>query len=72
MIWLGGGLVVFVVGGDRLQVLGFKHLVAIQAAYVVDPIASRHNLGSRVWAGLHNGDYPYSKHVNWLVKPPKF
>ena len=50
---LGGGLVVFVVDRNRLEVLGFKYLVAIQAANVVDPIASRHNLGPRVLAGLH-------------------
>ena len=64
-------MVVFVEGRDGFQVLGFKHLVAIQAAYVVDPIASRHNLGPRVWARLHKWRLPYSKHAGGLVKPPK-
>ena len=54
-VWLGGGggFVVFVVGRNGLQVFGFEHLVAIQAADVVNAIASRHDFGSRVLAVLH-------------------
>ena len=72
-IQLSGGLVVFVVDRNRFQVFGFEHLVTIQAANVVDPVSSRHNFGSRMLAGLHRWRYlfPYSKHANKVVKPPK-
>ncbi len=51
---LGGGLIVFVVGGkDGFQVLGFEHLVAIQASNVVHPVTPGQHFSSGVVAGLH-------------------
>jgi len=38
------------------EVFGFKNLVTIQAADIVDPVAPRQNLGTTVIAGLHSRD----------------
>jgi hypothetical protein len=52
--WLGGRLIVLVVGrDDGLQVFGFEHLVAIHAAHIVYAIASGQHFGAGVIAGLH-------------------
>ena len=50
---LGGGLVVFLVGGHGFQIVRFEYLVAFQAPDIIDPVAPRQNLGTTVIAGLH-------------------
>jgi hypothetical protein len=70
---LGSWLVVFVVGGnDGFEVFGFEHLVAIQASHIVHTVTSGQYFRTGVIAGLHRKrDYPHSKHVESVVKPPK-
>jgi hypothetical protein len=46
-----GGDLLFVVDRDRLQVLGFKYLAAIEALHVVHSVSARKVLGAVVIAG---------------------
>ena len=61
----GGGFFVLV-DGHRFQVLGFKNLVAVEAADVIDPVPPRHHLGPTV--GAEHTKYPYSMRVRGCVK----
>jgi hypothetical protein len=44
----------FVVDRSRIQILGFKDLVAIQAPDVIDPVAAIEQFGPLVLATLHS------------------
>jgi len=46
-------LIVFVVDGHRLKILGFEHLIAIEAPDIIYPVASRQNLGTAMLAEWH-------------------
>jgi len=46
-------LIVLVVNGDGLKILGFEHLIAIEAPNIIYPVASRQNLGTAMLADLH-------------------
>jgi hypothetical protein len=45
-----------VVNGNGLQILFFKNLIAIQASYIVNAIATVEELDSLVLATLHSGN----------------
>jgi hypothetical protein len=49
----GCGLIVLVVDGNRLKILGFEHLIAIEATHIIYPVASRQNLCTAMLAELH-------------------
>jgi len=51
----GSWLVVLIVNGHGFQVFRLKHLVAIQASDVIDPIAPRQDFGSGMLA-IHKGE----------------
>ncbi len=71
----GGSVALFLVvgGGDWFDILVLENLVAIQTAEIIDTVAARDNLGSRVLAqGFHkDGRYPHFIRAGGLVKPPK-
>jgi hypothetical protein len=46
-------LIVLVVNGDGLEILGFEHLIAIEAPDIIYSVASRQNLGTAMLADLH-------------------
>ena len=72
-VLLGGVFVVFVVYRNGLEVFCFEDLVTIQAANVVDAIATRHDLGPRVLAGLHKKRlFPILSKRIALSSPRKF
>jgi hypothetical protein len=48
-----GRLVVLVVGRNRLQVLGFEYLVAIEATEVIHAISPGENLGTAMITDVH-------------------
>lgn len=64
-------IVFFVGGGHGFKVFRFKHLVAIQAPDIVDPVAPRQDFGFGMLTDLHrrSEDYPYSKGTDFFVKP---
>lgn len=48
-----GGLVVVLVDRYRLKVLGLEHLIAIEAAHVINTITPCQDLGAGMLADLH-------------------
>jgi hypothetical protein len=64
-----GRLIVVVVNRYALQVFGFKDLVTVQASDIIDPVTPCENLSARMLTIRHiEGDYPYSKRAEWVVK----
>ncbi len=62
-------MIVVVVNGYAFQVFGFKDLVTVQAADIIDPVTPCENLGARMLTIRHiEGDYPYSKRGERVVK----
>ena len=62
-------MIVVVVNRYAFQVFGFKDLVTVQAADIIDPVTPCENLSARMLTVRHiEGDYPYSKLGKWVVK----
>ena len=58
-------------GRDLLHVFGFKDVVAVEAAQIVDPIPTHHELAAGVLTRRHRKeDYPYSNEGRGVVKTP--
>jgi hypothetical protein len=56
-LWLAsfpGFLFLVFVNGNRIQILGFKDLSAIEAAEIIDAVAAVEELGSLVLTTLHS------------------
>jgi len=66
-LWL---IFIVIGGGDRLDIVGFKHLVTIQTPEIVHTVPSSDKFSPAVYAHLlhKDRDYPYSIHPNQLVK----
>src|SRR5262245_8616537 len=64
----GDSLLVFV-NEDGLEILSLIHLIAIEAAHVVDPVAACNHLSPFVLARtFHNPNHPYFKDLVTVVK----
>jgi hypothetical protein len=70
----GGGLIAFVVDGNRLKlklkIVAFEDLIAIEAPHIIHPVASRQNLGTAMLAERHKKEIkPILSICNLLSSP---
>ncbi len=61
-----GLLFLFFVIGNRLQILCFKNLAAVETSNIIDPVAAVEELGSLVLTSLHSEITPILDRVAWL------